>query len=385
MNYRLSAALGAGMVASLLLAGCSSSSSGGQPSATGQSSAGAQSSAAGQSSASAASASCVSAANQGRTGFSTAPTLQMPAAIDGKKFSGKTIVAIPESYAIPDDAVWVSGLQAAAASVGVKVKVILGGGTPNTETQAIQEAISQNPAAVATFGIVSASVSSGVSALAKANIPLIAYEPGFPTTVKYVVEGNWPAIGKLQADYMLAETGCKLNGVIFTSSAFSNITEQVNATTAEITRLCPSCQSQVIDVDPTQLATTLQPDTVDALQKDPNVNYLMGAYDGLTGFMIPGVKQANSKVPIISNTGTTQNLTQVEQGTQAADIEAAPTAELGWMTLDDAMRAIAGEPPAAQWAKLPIFLITSANVTAAKSYLSSTAYESQFKSLWGVS
>jgi hypothetical protein len=90
-------------------------------------------------------------------------------------------------------------------------------------------------------------------------------------------------------------------------------------------------------------------------------------------------------VPIISNTGTSQNLTQVEQGSQAADIEAVPTAELGWMTLDDAMRAISGQVPAAQWLKLPVFLITPGNVSAAKSYEASTSYTSQFKTLWGVS
>jgi ribose transport system substrate-binding protein len=373
MNHRLPAVISAGVVAAVLLAGCSSSSSSG-----GQSSSASASSTAGTSA-------CVKAAQSGESGLSSAPVLQMPASIDGKSFSGKTIVAIPESYAIPDDAVWVSGLKAAAATVGVTVKVIVGGGTPNAETQAIQEAISQNPAAVATFGIVSSAVSSGVSALAKAKIPLVAYEPGFPTTVKYAVTDNWPTIGKLQADYMLAQTGCKLDAVIFTSSLFTNITEEVNATTAEVKRLCPSCQTQVINVDPTQLATTVQPDTVDALQKNPNVNYLMGAYDGLTGFMIPGVKQANSKVPIISNTGTSQNLAQVEQGTQAADIEAVPTAELGWMTLDDAMRAISGQVPAAQWLKLPVFLITPGNVSVAKSYEASTSYTSQFKTLWGVS
>ena len=41
-------------------------------------------------------------------------------------------------------------------------------------------------------------------------------------------------------------------------------------------------------------------------------------------------------------------------------------------------------PAAAQWYPLPNILITPANVTAAQAHLSSTAYEADFKTIWGL-
>lgn len=328
-------------------------------------------------------AQCASQASSAVNSAGAIPGGSLPTPIASSNLRGKLVVAIPETLSIPDDGVWVNGIKSAAKVVGARVQVIDGGATPSGETRAIQQAISLRPAAVATYGVVTSNVSGALQSLDSAKIPLVAYAPGIPTVAKYSIDNDWPGIGKLEADYVLARTNCKADALIFTSSIFTNITVEVNSTVAEFKRLCPSCQARVINVDVTKLATSVTPQTVAALQRDPNVNFIIGAFDALATYIIPGVQQAGAHVKVISNTGTQQNVENVKNGNvQIADIEAVPTAELGWATMDDMLRAASGQPSAKTWNPLPTLLITSHNVDQASAYLTNSDYVSKFKAEW---
>lgn len=327
---------------------------------------------------------CVATVTKSVQAAQSIPSLPAPSAVPASRLTGKLVVAVPDTLAIPSAAVWVSGVKAAAKAVGANLRIIDGQGTPSGQTAALQQAANLRPAVVVMYGIVTSNVSGGVSTLASAHIPLVASYPGIPTTAKYAIDSNWRGIGVLEADYALEQTKCDLDAVLFTSSVYTNITVQVNAAVAEIKKQCPTCKSRVINEDVSKLATSVQPDTVAALQRDPKANFVIAAYGGLASFILAGLDQAgSSSVHVITNTGTSQNVDYVRQGkAQTADIEAVPAEEQGWISMDDAVRAVGSDAPLTQWNPLPVLLITSSNVSQATSYLASTAYETQFKTAW---
>jgi ABC-type sugar transport system substrate-binding protein len=361
------------------LAACGGGSSGG-------SSAGAQPT----TSATAAADSCVSDATSAVASNLNVPGFSVPGAVSAAPLKGKLVVAVAEDESIPDDDTWIAGIKQAAADIGARVQVINGQGTTTGETTAIKQAISLHPAAIVIWGVTESSVSGAVSALKSSGLPWDNVYDGAgnqTSTGKYIISVNWDEVGKLEADYVLSQTKCKPDSVVFTSSVFTaSIVPEVNAYKAEIAAKCPSCKTKVIDLDPSKLATSIQPDTVAALQRDPNVNYFLAGYDGEASFINAGIQQAGKKVPVIGNTGTSDNVKNVATGTpQVADVEHVPVGELAYASFDDDLRQLAKMPAAAQWYPLPNILITPSNVAKAQAHLNSTAYEADMKKVWGLS
>jgi ribose transport system substrate-binding protein len=352
---------------------------------SGGSSSGTTTNAATQQASSASASSCVKQATAAVSSSTQVPGFSMPTDVSASPLKGKLVVAVAEDESIPDDVTWIGGIKQAAAIIGAHVQVIDGQGTPTGESAAIQQAINLHPGAILIWGVTESSVSGAISALKSSNIP---WDNVYDSTGNgsYVVSINWDAVGKLEADYVLSQTNCQANTVVFTSSVFTvSIVPEVNAYKQEITAKCPSCRTTVIDVDPTKIATGIQPDAVAAVQRDPSVNYFLAGYDGEASYIISGIQQIGKKIPVIGNTGTSVNVDNVASGTpQVADVEHAPVPELAFMSFDDALRQLAHQPAAAQWYPLPDVLITPTNVKQAESYLSSTAYVSDFTKLWGL-
>jgi ribose transport system substrate-binding protein len=313
------------------------------------------------------------------------PPFSVPGNVTASPLKGKLVVAVAEDESIPDDVTWIGGIKQAAQLIGAHVQVINGQGTTTGETNAVQQAISLHPAAILIWGITETSVSGAVSALKASHLP---WDNVYDNTGNgnFLITINWQDVGKLEADYVLSKTNCKPDSVVFTSSVFtSSIVPEVNAYKQEIAAQCPSCKTKVIDLDPTTIATAIQSDTVAALQRDPDVNYFLAGYDGEASYILAGLQQAGKKIPVIGNTGTASNVTNVATGTQqTSDIEHVPVPELAYMSFDDALRQMAKMPAAAQWYPLPNILITPSNVKAAQSHLSSTAYVGDFKKIWGL-
>jgi ribose transport system substrate-binding protein len=383
--------IGAGLagitIIATMLAACSSGSSGSSSAASQDTGAAAASTAPASAAAAsgAAAGGCVSKMASTVSSATAVPAFSMPGDVSAAPLKGKLVVAVAEDESIPDDVTWISGLNQAAPLIGAHIQVINGQGTTTGETAAIQQAISLHPAAILIWGITETSVSGAISALKASGLP---WDNVYDNTGngKYIISINWVDVGKLEADYVLSQTNCKPDSVVFTSSVFTtSIVPEVTAYQQEIAAQCPSCKTTVINLDPTTIATDIQPDTVAAVHRDPNVNYFLAGYDGEASYIIAGLQQVGKKIPVIGNTGTSVNVTNVASGTpQTADVEHVPVPELAFMSFDDVLRQLAHLPAAAQWYPLPNILITPANVTAAQAHLSSTAYEADFKTIWGL-
>lgn len=308
------------------------------------------------------------------------------------KLKGKLVVAIPQSQSLPIDVDWVNGLKGALSAVGAKLRVIDGAGTPSGESQALSQAAALNPAVVLTWSITISAVPSAFKALKDKGIPVVTIAAGWPLSsytndYPYAIHTAFTQAGKLMADYALSKTNCDLHAAIFTSSIFPAQVAVADAIKAEVNSMCSSCSTTLGDVEVTSLATKAGPQAVAATQSNPDTNFIIPTYAAMVGYMEPALKQAGKNVPIVSAIGSDQNVTMVEKGEQAAELESYPTKELAWLTVDDALRAVNGVPPVQAWEAVPTFIFTSDNVAQAKDYLSngSPDYQNQFKKAWGVS
>jgi ribose transport system substrate-binding protein len=309
----------------------------------------------------------------------------MPSPVSAAPLKNERIVAIPYTLSISDDGNWLAGVKQAASLVGANLQSINGQGTTTGETSAIEQAISLKPAAILLFGVTETDVSAAISDLKASRIP---WDDVYDNTGNggYKINADNPAVGKLEAEYVLSQTACHPDSVAFTSSVFTaNVVLEVNAYSAEIKSVCPSCTTTIVNIDPTQISTVVQPDTVNALLRDPKVDYFLAGYDGLASYMDAGISQSGKKVPLIGNTGTILNVQAVADGQpQVADVEHVSDNELAYMSIDDALREIAGVAPAAEWWPVSNLLITPANAVAAEKYLASTSYIASFKKIWGL-
>jgi ribose transport system substrate-binding protein len=338
---------------------------------------------------------CVSQATQAVKASQAPPTLpsnlQALPAGGADKLKGKLVVAIPESESLPIDVVWVNALKGALGAVGANLRVIDGGGTPSGEAQALQQAAALKPAAVLTWSITISAAPSGFQTLKDKGIPVVTIAAGWPVSsysgeYPYAIHNAFTGIGKLMGDFALSQTKCDLHAAVFTSSIFPAQVAVADAIKAEVKALCTKCSTTLEDIEVTALATNAGPQAVAAVQSNPDTNFIIPTYAAMAGYMVPALKQAGKNVPIVSAIGSDQNVTMVEQGQQAAEVESFPTQEEAWLTVDDALRAVNGLPPG-PWQALKGFIFTSDNVAQAKQFLStgSPGYQDTFKKLWGVS
>jgi ribose transport system substrate-binding protein len=334
---------------------------------------------------SASTAACVKTADAAVATAAAIPVMPPPPRVSAAALRGKLVVAIPQSTAVPDDAAWGNEMKTAAAAADARITVIDGAGTTTGASRAIEQAISLKPAVVVTYGVITANIGGALSALSGAGIPLVPYAPGVPDKSKYLVDQDWSASGKLMADYALAQTDCKLDAVLFTAKAFTGVTASTNAVATEVSKLCPGCKLEPVDVDVSTMATSLQPAVAAAIQRDPDLNFIIPGFDGMAPLIVPAVQQANAKISLVSQHGTSQNIGYVKSNTvQTGDVESVSVKWQAWLCMDQSLRAAAGMAPGPNYSKTPLFLITSKNAGAAANFLDSNSFVAKYTSLWDV-
>ena len=136
--------------------------------------------------------------------------------------------------------------------------------------------------------------------------------PGIPTTPgdDAEVTFDYPQVGRILADWFVADSGCTKGGaqIITSTSSRQPSAAEVAGIQSEVKKLCPSLsmpsvQNVLIPDWPTKLSTT----TRSLLTANPNLNYILPLYDGMTIYMVPainGILAAKSKVKVASFNAT---------------------------------------------------------------------------------
>lgn len=282
------------------------------------------------------------------------PLVGPPSAVDMSGLKGKTlwIVSIDNTPWVQEG---VSGFKAAAKAVGAKAKFFDSKGNITLANQGIATAVAQKAGGIAIWAIDPRNVAGELEKAEAAGIPVIDVNavslkpnkatPNSPGIVGHVGT-DWNLVGKWFADYMLVQTKCQLDAVVFSIKQIPIFVTAHKAVQREVSRLCPSCKVSVEFIDLATVATSLGRQAQTAVTRNPKVNFITPIADVFAQLIEPSLLQANKKIPMISHDGAGPTFKNIRAGgLSAATISTAPPPYWGWAFVDQLGRASAGQKP----------------------------------------
>jgi ribose transport system substrate-binding protein len=280
------------------------------------------------------------------------------------------------------------GVEEAAAAAGVDVMSFDGQGSTNRFTEGIEQAVAQDAAGIILVGIDPAVVSSAFAEAAAAGIPVqntLNSDPddALPAGMYGNLTSDFSGDGATVADWALADSGCATDLAIIYSSSILVWKKMADAAQAEIEAECADCTVTMLDVDLANVATDVGAQLQSALQRNPDINYLYPVWDSAVTYVTPVVAAAGSSAKVLSRDGLDANVAWVQDGTQHLTVGTPPTGWLGWLSVDDLLRAVTGAE--APGYVIPTRIIDSTTVgdgTTADIWPAYTDYQEAFTTAW---
>jgi ribose transport system substrate-binding protein len=331
---------------------------------------------------------------------------------DVAKVKGKTVWFIAVKQSIPFLQLLIKGFSQGITAAGGKPVVFDGAGTVSTQARGIETAIAQHASAIELGGVSPVAVSAQLADAKAAGIPVITTQSHDPGAVP-ADQANIPAVkgsvshcgacgAKMMADYAIVDTKGQLDAVVYYPGDIPDTSApSVEAIKTEVAKICPkTCKVKYENVPVADWATRLPTITSTDLTKDPNINYLLPAFDGMVISVLPAVHAANAqgKVKIASFNASSAPMQYMKnRDVVTADVGSVAIWQ-GWAFADQALRILSGNPPADNDAPPPAIperLFDVGNIdaiyasTKGLKNLELTGYGnvdfvSKFKQLWGL-
>ena len=372
-----------------ILSACGSSSSASSTSTTNASSSSSSSSSSTGSSASSTLASQLKS-------LEAVPSFKAPGpSLNASKLSGKTVAVIdgdPAAGPVIDAA---NGITAAAKVAGLNLKLLNGqNASTSTYIQLLDEAIALKPVAIITLAVAPALVKPQLQQAKKDGIPVVVglqqwhASPNRPDYFGFVTQPGAEE-GTLLAEQIAAD-GPKNATVGFITSNVINLPLQIyNSFKTALAKYCPGCK--IVDtqnVDPSNWVSSLTSTASSILSANPNLNYLIPVFDGMTPFIVSALGAASGhSVKVITTQGSTgAAIKELQNGTFTSDIGASGIWE-GWAMVDQALRAGLNMSPESH-TTLPVRVLNKSDLSGVNpnsdAAVYGTSYVSGFKKLWGL-
>ena len=326
-------------------------------------------------------------------------TLNAPA-FDVTKAKGKTVLNIPITEQIPYVKAVDDEMKRVATKYGVNWINYQNAGTPTDWSKGVDYGIAIHANLIILHsGIDPATVIPALERAKAAGIPVMAthtYQVGqtVPASVSGLLTATTRApfqqSGVLQADYVVAKSGCAAQPVIITASDLLASAPILTGMKDELKSLCPNITPGIIDVPVSQWGTNIKPDVQSYLVKAPSTDWVMASYDDMvipTAAAISAVNKSTS-VRVTSYNGTPANVKLIEDGNVfAADMgESIPW--LAWSVDDQAFRILSGVSPVQSGDEgTPLRVIDHSNVAQFGTPPGNdagygTAYVAGYEALW---
>jgi ABC-type sugar transport system substrate-binding protein len=280
--------------------------------------------------------------------------------------AGKKIAYLAQSF--PAD-------QNTAAAVGTAVQRL--GWTSQTfvydstvpDLQAkFQTAIESKPDFIALAGFPAAAVQQQIDAAKAAGIGVIlASVPDKPTGTTGLAavtnSGDTSVlIGKINANMMLADSGCTGNVALFTLD-YPILKILDDSFKAEVTRLCPTCKVTVTNIQAQDIGTPKATQQMVAqLQADPSTTYAYTEIGNLAGGLAQALKVAGlDNVKIFGEVPDEASYAALRNKTNAWWVDQNSTTT-GYDMVDAAARVVVTGKPQLDVGGYPLALLTPQNV-----------------------
>jgi len=385
----------------VVLAACSTgSSSSSTPAASG-----APTAAASATSAATASASGASTPASALAAASGEPKFVAPGpAFDASKAKGKTIMSIPITSQVPYIVNVDKVQEQIAKQVGINWIECPNQGTVPEWVTCMNQAISQkvdlinlsqlpNPANLQPQ--IKAARTKGIAVITTHGPDPATYPAGTvpaagTANLTSLVAGPFVKVAQLNADYAITDSGGQADVLIVAPLEVLSAPGHVKAMENEFASACPGCKVKTLNVPIADWGTKLEPEIQTALTADPNLDYIIPIYDGMTSFATSAITSAGrtGKVKIDTYNGNPDALGIMAKGGAVGMDIGESSGWLGMADMDAELRILSGVAPVTN-ELTPLRVYTKANVAAAGIPPTfdggfGDSYISGYSTLWGL-
>jgi ribose transport system substrate-binding protein len=314
---------------------------------------------------------------------------------------GKAVFEIPITSEVPFITAVEEGMRQAAEAVGAKLVVYPNQGDPSQWAQGIRTAIAQKADAITLFAQNPALLGPQIEQAEKAGIPVIVVRtsgeeepcqtaPGGEPYGTACVPGPFEQAGRIEADWVIADSGGRANVLVITSNDARSTVPLLEGLKGEFETRCPACEVRYVDVPIPDWSVRVQTEVQSALIRDPEIDYVIPIYDSMSQYVVPAIRASNAteRVKISTFNGTPFVLEMLQDEDIVRMDVGENLAWVGWATMDQAFRLIAGVEPAGS-ANTPLRVFDDANIDEAgrppeldQGY--GAAFVPGFEELWGV-
>jgi ribose transport system substrate-binding protein len=315
--------------------------------------------------------------------------------VDVSSLKGKDVWVVTVGNSIPIVAYYLENLEAAFGEAGIHMTVFDGKLQTAEFLRGTSEAVAQKADAILLVAIPAQAVAAPLSAAKAAGIPVVvtddvdAGEP-LPPNVNGAVRLCFTCVGKDLGAWVTADSNGEADTLAYSVSNSTNAPFLLKGFESQMAASCPECKLTTVDAPDGQWQN-LPGQTRTAMQRDPNINYIVPMYDGMAATILPTVAELGrtEDVQLGSFNGTQSVMKQLSPaGGVGADIASA-NAWYNWAMADQTMRAMVGAKPISNY-NIPLRLFTRTNVgeidvnSNPASWFGTVDFEAKFKALWGL-
>lgn len=312
-----------------------------------------------------------------------------------RELRGKLIYEIPITSEVPFIGAVERGMRQAAGEVGATLETFPNQGRPSQWAQGIRTAVASHADAILLLAQDPDLVRPQVEQAEAAGLPVVVLrttgegEP-CPETGTTCVPGPFEQAGRLEADFVIADSGGDANVLVITSNDARSTRSLVRGLEQEFAARCPACDVQYVDVPIPDWAAKVRGEVQSALVRDPMIDYVIPIYDSMSQFAVPAIVAggASERVRIATFNGTPFVLEMLQDGDVVAMDAGENLAWVGWAAMDQAFRVVAGERPVRS-ERTPLRVFEAQNVDEAgtpprfdRGY--GRAYVDGYRELWRV-
>lgn len=283
------------------------------------------------------------------------------------------------------------GVEAAAAAAGYQSNVIDGQSNPTVWNQAVQSAIANKADGIVLAAVPPALVADGFAKAQAAGIKMAAVLSilGPPADVK--VELDRKAIARANSAWIADDSGGDAKVLLVRDDEFPETKVTSDAYASTLKAECDGCTIEAEAEFTLALASQrLAGEVAQALQNNPEINYIILPFDTVTTFVEQGIAQAgkSGQVKIVGLGADPPSFEAMKEGSMAQSL-GTPAQWMGWDAVDGLIRSMAGEPvpePNPQTEsnyEVPERYVTPDTPEPGPAGWPDFDYQSEFESLWG--
>lgn len=265
-----------------------------------------------------------------------------------KLMAGKSMMSIPIASQIPFVDEIESSMEEAAKQVGFRYIRWRNQGQSSQWVQGMNFAINQKVDLIDLMGAPDPrALRPQIEAARNAGIQVWgSHVYGYTQELHDYMTGGIPVlfeqVGRLLADWVILKTKGKAN-VLVVESEIICTPAYVAAMEDEFETRCPECKRRYVNVAIPDWSTKIQPIVQSEILRNPDLNYVIPIFDGMTQFVAPAITITNARdrVKIATFNGTPFVLKMIQDGQVEVDI-GEDTRWIGKSYIDTYMRAMGG-------------------------------------------